>query len=107
LVFKNILKIDKLSIYGGGSSTKYFWLLYPHYVEYAEHIKLTISCDFDFSHYLFDSNECHMDFGDHVYEYDNIQLEATEIYFAGKYTSIDEPSPIIFNVGGLPYEIDI
>jgi hypothetical protein len=107
LVVENILKIEKLSIYGGGSSTKYLWIKYPHYIEYAEHIKLTISCDFDFSQYPFDSNECDMDFGDPVYEADYMQLTGMEIYFEDKYTSIDEPLPITVLVAGLPYKIDI
>jgi hypothetical protein len=82
LIFLNILKIDKLNSYGGGMSTKSFWLRYPHHIEYAEQVKLTISCDFDFSQYPFDSNECHMDFGDPVYEINTMTLTTIEIYFA-------------------------
>jgi hypothetical protein len=107
LTFKNILNIEKLSSYGRGLSTKSFWLKYPHQIEYDEHIKLTIRCIFDFSKYPFDSNKCHMDFGDPAYDVENMRITTIEIYFDDQYTSIYEPMPITLSDVGLPYEIHI
>jgi hypothetical protein len=108
LIFKNILSVQKLSSYGGGSNTKSFWFQYPHRFEYSEEVQVTVSCDFDFRLYPFDSHECHVDFGDPVYEANVLVFsDNINIYFDGHHTAVYADSPIALSKVVLPYDIEI
>ena len=46
---------------------KYFWMKYPHYLEFMRKVKITIYCSFDFSTFPFDSHECNLSYGMNFY----------------------------------------
>ena len=78
--FLNVFDSDKLQEYGGTVAASY-WLQAPHSLEYAETLRVTISCELDFTNFPFDSHVCHMDIGDPIYEVDTLQYANVEVYY--------------------------
>ncbi len=85
--FLNVFDIQKLLEYGGTYASSY-WLQSPHFLEYAETVKVTISCEFDFTNFPFDNHICDMDMGDPIYEVKTLKFANVEVYY--KYKGILE-----------------
>jgi hypothetical protein len=105
LTFQNILKIEKLPTYGG-TTNKFFWFQNPHHMEYAEEAQVTISCNFDFSYFPFDTHLCDLNFGDQQYEVESFILAPAEVFFAGQETGPNMP-PIKTISSRLPFNIEV
>ena len=45
----------------------YYWMQYPHQLDYRRNAKITIYCSFDFSTFPFDSHECNLSYGMNFY----------------------------------------
>ena len=47
----------------GPIDNDFFWIKYPHLIEYQQALKVTIYCSFDFKTFPFDSHNCDFNFG--------------------------------------------
>ena len=56
------MKFEQTKAYGGADKFS-LWYLGDHKLEYGEIFQITFSCQFDFSHFPFDSHECLMEYG--------------------------------------------
>ena len=103
LNFINALSIEKASIYGE-DKFQYFWHDEPHYKEYAELIKETLTCDFEFHFYPFDKHECFLRFHNPQYTKNFLTITPTKIFTNSKSTNLTE-LPIEVQSSRLPYKI--
>ena len=66
LKFSNVKKYESTRFYGG-LKTFNFWYNGSQTMMYGEEFQLIFSCQFDFTHFPIDENECRMMFGDESY----------------------------------------
>ena len=71
---------------------KYFWMKYPHYLEFMRKVKITIYCSFDFSTFPFDSHECNMSYGINFLSKYYIHMMPTIVRHKKQETRLGEPS---------------
>ena len=62
LRFQNIKSVERPLDYGPNSK-KYYWLGGPHQFEYKETLKVVSYCQFEFSNFPFDSQQCNFTLG--------------------------------------------
>ena len=105
LNFINSLSIDKALIYGE-DKFQYFWHAEPHYKEYAELIKETLNCDFEFHFFPFDKHECFLRFHNPHLITEFLKITPTKIYASSKSTNLSQNSIEIQN-SRLPYKITL
>ena len=63
LRFKNVKEVGHIKEFGPAEENVFFWIGYPHFLFYAERLKITSYCPFDFKDFPFDSHECSVSFG--------------------------------------------
>ena len=65
--FENILKVEKMAIFGLGDSFS-FWLFTPkNEFSYTQRVQLTFACKMEFSTFPFDTHLCNFTLGDYEY----------------------------------------
>jgi hypothetical protein len=102
LAFQNVIKIKRLPTYGG-TTKKSFWFQTAHRLMYHEELKVTVSCNFDFSYFPFDTHLCDLNFGDAEYATESLILAPAVVYFE---TGPNEP-PIKTIGARLPFDFDV
>ena len=73
------------------NNEKYFWMKYPHFLEYRRKVKITIYCSFDFSTFPFDSHECNFSYGMNLYSETYIHMTNLTVVHKKKQMVIGEP----------------
>ena len=101
--FGHLLRYEKIKVYGGSKSFS-FWYGKHWGNYYSEEFQLTFSCRFDFQNYPFDSHECHMEYGDDMWNTSYMTFNNSEIIYENK-THTFGGNPIIIH--HLPFEIEL
>ena len=86
IAFFNTKHIEKQLDYGVGN-LEYFWMEFPHSLEYKEAIKATSYCQFEFETYPFDLHQCDFLIGIQVFSAINVVLLRPDITFEGTHTN--------------------
>ena len=68
----------------------YYWLNYPHNLEFRQQIQVTIYCSFDFSTYPFDSHECNFSFGLNFWSISYIKMKPPTIIHEKEETNLGQ-----------------
>ena len=82
IAFFNTKHIEKQLDYGVGN-LEYFWMEFPHSLEYKEAIKATSYCQFEFETYPFDHHQCDFLIGIQVFSAINVVLLRPDFTFEG------------------------
>ena len=70
----------------------YYWMEYPHQLDYRRNAKITIYCSFDFSTFPFDSHECNLSYGMIFFSKNHIDMMPSTVKLKKKETKLGEPS---------------
>ena len=92
LRFQNEKYVDMKHKYSGKKDEKYYWMKYPHHLEYQNTKKITIYCSFDFSTFPFDSHECNLSYGMIFFSKNHIDMMPSTVKLKKKETKLGEPS---------------
>lgn len=107
--FGHLLKFEKNDQYGGSKSV-FFKYHGNHTFAYGEKFKLTISCQFRFEAYPFDSHECPVEFGDFTIGKEKLTYNSASISYGNTSTfitsKIGDP-PIIIDHLSFPFEFQL
>ena len=107
IIFRHLLKNEKAIPYGKSESFAFVCTRMPHNMMYYEEFQLTISCQFDFLKFPFDSHECRLEYGDTMHDTSQLQMNSSIINYAeSKNTTVNNPG-IVINDLPLPYEITV
>ena len=106
LSFGNALSIAKHSTYGGRVDSSY-WFRKPNNLEYAEVLKITISCNFIFNAFPFDSHVCHFNLQDTKYTVNEVELLSPAFFYYSHFADIDGKKAIQVDTQTIPYYIKI
>ena len=106
LSFGNALSIAKHSTYGGRVDSSY-WFRKPNNLEYAEVLKITISCNFNFNAFPFDSHVCHFNLQDTKYTVNEVELLSPAFFYYSHFADIDAKKAIQVDTQTIPYYIKI
>ena len=71
--FYNTLSSEKQSEYGA-RSTEYFFLNYPHHLEYRETLIVEAYCTFLFEKFPFDTHHCELEIGNDIFDINSLLL---------------------------------
>ena len=89
------MKFEQTKAYGGADKFS-LWYLGDHKLEYGEVFQITFSCQFDFSHFPFDSHECLMEYGSYEVAENKLTFKPPTVSYKNKMTKIGY-DPIIRN----------
>ena len=110
ITFRPLLKNEKSIPYGGSQSFALWGLKTSNYqnanMMYFEDFQLTISCEFDFSKFPFDSHECPLEYGDNN-EIDKVEMISPLIVY-GKFQNKKANNPeMVIDALTLPFDITV
>ena len=92
--FLNLMKYDETQISGSTKSSTNMWYdKKSNHFQYTTHFQLTISCDFNFANFPFDSQECSLQFGSLV-PIPKMILKPPVLTY-GKWQYVNKEKPII------------
>ena len=63
MIFRKVVSTEILPTWGRDTPFTMVFNADTHFVEYIQRIKVTFTCDFNFTSYPFDKHDCKMDFG--------------------------------------------
>jgi hypothetical protein len=89
------MKFEQTKAYGGADKFS-LWYLGNHKLEYGEVFQITFSCQFDFSHFPFDSHECLMEYGSYEVAENKLTFKPPTVSYKNKMTKSGY-DPIIHN----------
>ena len=89
------MKFEQTKAYGGADKFS-LWYLGDHKLEYGELFQFTFSCQFDFSHFPFDSHECMMEYGSYAVAENKLTFKPPTVSYKNKMTKFGY-DPIIHN----------
>jgi hypothetical protein len=89
------MKFEQTKAYGGADKFS-LWYLGNNKLEYGEVFQITFSCQFDFSHFPFDSHECLMEYGSYEVAENKLTFKPPIVSYKNKMTKIGY-NPIIRN----------
>ena len=112
LGFKKLIEFKRTPMYGGSESSvskvfplENYALVYGNrHVE--EKFQLTFSCDFDFTKFPFDSQECSLEYGSGILTYKKMKFNVTQAVF-GTISTKSGGDPIILDNLSFPFEFQI
>ena len=99
------MKFEQTKAYGGADKFS-LWYLGDHKLEYGEIFQITFSCQFDFSHFPFDSNECLMKYGSYEVAENKLTFKPPIVSHKNKMTKIGY-DPIIRNSVEHQYRLNL
>ena len=106
ITFRPLLKNEKSIPYGGSQSFALWGIKTPNEknanMMYFEDFQLTISCEFNFSKFPFDSHECPLEYGDNK-EIEKVEMKSPLI----DYGKFKKTKAIVIDDLTLPFEITI
>ena len=65
----------------GPIDNDFFWLKYPHHLEYQQSLQVTIYCSFDFKTFPFDDHNCDFNFGSVGNGMEKILLNSSKLHY--------------------------
>ena len=65
----------------GPIDNDFFWIKYPHLIEYQQALKVTIYCSFEFKTFPFDSHNCDFNFGSLGIDVERILLNSSRVRY--------------------------
>ena len=98
---KHLMKKEKTDLYGGSKPFS-FWF-FESKMFYGEEFQLTFSCHFQFTDFPFDSHECPLEYGDKIYDTENLNFNSSHIIHGNKSIRFGD-SPMM--IGNLPFPFD-
>ena len=94
LKFQNEKHMTQKVNFGPKQDETYYWMKYPHHLEYKNTKKITIYCSFDFSTFPFDSHECNLSYGMINFSKYYMDMMPSTLMHKKKETKLGEP-PIL------------
>ena len=91
LKFQNEKHMTEKVNFGPKQDETYYWMKYPHHLEYKKNTKITIYCSFDFSTFPFDLHECNFTYGINSYSESYVHMMPTTLVYKMKETLLGEP----------------
>ena len=91
LRFQNEKDVAMKPKFGPKQDETYYWMKYPHHLEYKNTKKITIYCSFDFSTFPFDSHMCNLTYGINFYSESYIHMMSSTVLHKKKPTVMGEP----------------
>ena len=93
--FLNLMKYDETQISGSTKSSTNMWYdKKSNHFQYTTHFQLTISCDFNFANFPFDSQECSLQYGSSKDIIPNMTLKPPLLTY-GKWKYVNKDKPIV------------
>ena len=89
--FQNEKDVNVKHKFSSKQNEKYFWMKYPHFLEFRRKVKVTIYCTFDFSTFPFDSHECNLSYGMNLFSKDYIHMMNLTVVHKKKQTIMGGP----------------
>ena len=84
--FENLLDFKQTKAYGNTVHDN-LWIhgnTSHHVMEYGEEFQLTIPCRFELAKFPFDSHECPLEYGDKIYDTENLNFNSSHIIHGNK-----------------------
>ena len=94
LKFKNEKYVNLKLKFSPKKDETYYWMKYPHQLDYRRNAKITIYCSFDFSTFPFDSHECDLLYGMNFFSWLYARMVPATVVHKKKQTKLAEP-PLI------------
>ena len=85
----------------------FFWFGYPHKLELQQAFKVTIYCQFDFSHYPFDSHYCNFNHGSAINSIGYLSMLPAWVRYRGKVIYSPADGQMQAEQSRLPFEITL
>ena len=92
LKFKNEKYVHLKTKFSPNKDETYYWMKYPHQLDYRRNAKITIYCSFDFSTFPFDSHECNVSYGINFLSNYFVLMMPTSVMHKKEERKLGEPS---------------
>ena len=92
LKFKNEKNANLKLKFSPKKDETYYWMKYPHQLDYRRNVKITIYCSFDFSQFPFDSHECNVSYGINFLSKNYLHMMPTTVRHKKEETRLGDPS---------------
>ena len=92
LKFKNEKYVNLKLKFSPKKDETYYWMKYPHQLDYRRNAKITIYCSFDFSTFPFDSHECNVSYGINFLSNYFVLMMPTSVMHKKEERKLGEPS---------------
>ena len=102
LKFQNEKYVNLKHKFSSRKDESYYWMVYPHHLEFRMNTKIAIYCSFDFSTFPFDSHECDLLYGMNFFSWLYARMVPATVVHKKKQTKLAE-SPLI----GTNYQMNI
>ena len=103
--FRNVKSVEVQKEFSS-TDIGYFWLYYPHLLNFQEILRVRVYCPFKFGNYPFDQHECNFTFGMSGNTIDGIALTPAKIRHAGKEITYGD-EPLTLHSKRLPFDIKL
>ena len=88
--FQNEKDVNLKHKFSPKQNEKYFWMKYPHFLEFRRKVRVTIYCSFDFSTFPFDSHECNLSYGMNFFSETYIHMMNLTVVHKKKQTAMGD-----------------
>ena len=90
----------------GPIDNDFFWLKYPHHLEYQQSLQVTIYCSFDFKTFPFDYHNCDFNFGSVGNGMEKILLDSSKVRYKKQFVLFGQ-GLLRLDDTGLPFDVSI
>ena len=90
----------------GPIDNDFFWIKFPHLIEYQQALKVTIYCSFDFKTFPFDSHNCDFNFGSLGIDVERILLNSSRVRYKKQFVWVGQ-GLLRLDDTGLPFDTSI
>ena len=92
LKFQNEKYVNMKHKFSSRKDDIYYWMVYPHHLEFRKNAKIAIYCSFDFSTFPFDSHECNLSYGLVNFSKYYMDMMPSTVMHKKQETKLGEPS---------------